>query len=648
MIDKGDHNISYALVTFINFALEGFLATDPQDISKVARVGGLVFGNLTLGLRSYAEVGIRPPKITTSYAREVQLTKDDVILPLAQHQGHWGHRVWLSVLHDRYTYFANVAAARFPTYSAAQRYRVVESTMELLVISVLINDYIPFLKPGVNLTGLFQLFDTRHCNYPLLPDTRDVEFTYLYQWHNLIPDFIRYKQPIPVSYTIRNASGYSKYSTRDHVEAFARTRTGSNGTLNNEPIFMRTVTAETIRRARKLNLGSLNDLREKYKLARYLSFDAFGPQAAAVLKTLYRSVDDIDAQAALAVDFKLVSAVITSGALARIANFLIGNCREVQVVTAALKDVIFDPRGPFAALTNIDAVDGRHPFMAPPKVPSLDPQTPQTPPTECAAQTTTIGFGLATGIVAPRIWTSDYLKNWRKINSTVYTFGNVALSYTSKHVLNKIQLGDGPHKGHTITFGVGVTTIDGDTFNNTAIPHSWMPGGCNAAMGGLHYFRPDRDYFPIFDVFTKSGCGPVLTGVVFVTHLFHIDDPSALDFGGRVLRGARSGIEATTCRDHLDYPTSISVATQHIQLLARSARTRCQHQQCADGNTRCFACGPFTLRTVLTNAPHQVVTDEVVTDEVVTDATTAYPSETTWWFTAIGCLLLLLAFTQCA
>lgn len=601
-------NLSYTVATAFNFVLESILATDPNDISKMVRppddyepalgsdIGIRAFTSCYFyatqkgDVKTYKESNITPPMINMSYSGSVQLTPDDVIFRLPRQTAHWGHRVWYTIFADYHASLYSRIQKRFPTSSAYWKFMSVGAfSIHITNLSLDLfkrffqQDSYEQLKAETVINSCSE--EDRNLTFPM-----DLEYKDIYQWHSILPDVIEYDDPIPLSYTLRNASGYTSYSLNEHIQAFSRTRIGSF-TPNNEPNFTRFITPETIRRARALNLGTMNDLREKYNLTRHRSFEEFGA-VGRKLRSLYRSVDDIDSHVALILDpqpGRLVSDLVLSsilhGAIHRLRYFYRKNCIQMRLLedSAILSDIMHAPIDPVYAM-GIGSVDGRHPF----DIISNHSSVPSTPKEDTI---TTIRFGVNADNIIVKRFEQPNSKIWKKTNN-VFKTGNVALTYnmTSK-VISAARFDGSANRDREIKFKEHGIVVDGDEFNASAIPLDWIPGGCNPSLGGVRYYRADRDYYVIYDVF--SAATPTLSGVMWM-YQKPLRSLSALD---KINYNYRELLEGIHC---MDQPKSMNpkqfVQSQHV-LFNNYTNARCLNDKCGD-SLSCFSCGLYSSRMV--------------------------------------------------
>lgn len=189
---------------------------------------------------------------------------------------------------------ARLLAGEYPQWDDERLFQTARNVLIVKLINLVVTEYINHITPYH-----FKFF----LDASAFPNERwyrqnwmAVEFNLLYRWHSLVPSTLRIGgENLPLWTTITNNEHLIKWGLGAMFDDASHQRAGRIGLFNTDSV-LRHIEVQSISRARAVNLSPYNDYRALCQYPRVTRFDQVSsdPKVQHALRTLYRTVDDIE------------------------------------------------------------------------------------------------------------------------------------------------------------------------------------------------------------------------------------------------------------------------------------------------------------------------------------------------------------------
>ncbi|GAA2664453.1 peroxidase family protein [Nonomuraea recticatena] len=192
---------------------------------------------------------------------------------------------------------ARVLAENHPRWDDERLFQTARNILIVVLIKLVVEEYINHITPYHFRFTLDPRLSAALARAPWHRENwASVEFNLVYRWHGLIPSTLTVGgRELPMAQTLLGGPLLPEAGLARLFEEASRQRAGRIGLFNTDPL-LREVDVASIADSRALALAPYNSYREHCRFPRVRRFEHVSgdPRVVEGLRSLYRSVDDLD------------------------------------------------------------------------------------------------------------------------------------------------------------------------------------------------------------------------------------------------------------------------------------------------------------------------------------------------------------------
>eukprot|EP00927_Polykrikos_kofoidii_P082111 TRINITY_DN8073_c0_g3_i1.p1 TRINITY_DN8073_c0_g3~~TRINITY_DN8073_c0_g3_i1.p1 ORF type:complete len:548 (+),score=67.82 TRINITY_DN8073_c0_g3_i1:123-1646(+) len=209
---------------------------------------------------------------------------------------------------------ADLLAAENPSWDDERIFQTTRMIMIVLEIKLVVNEYINHITPYNFLFDADPFMLTGKEEW-LRPPWMSLEFNLLYRWHCLVPSKIHVgDHDVPLAESLFHMRWLPEHGLGQLFEDASQQHATKLGLFNTDAA-LRFVEIASISSCRAGNLRPYNEYREMIGMKRFTEFDQINtdPEVVKALKSVYKSVDDIEFYVGLFSETVRENSVLPSG-----------------------------------------------------------------------------------------------------------------------------------------------------------------------------------------------------------------------------------------------------------------------------------------------------------------------------------------------